>query len=378
MCELIQEKKPTEENSSTPYKEGLYFNMPEAEYFKIPYFSRSGADKLLFSVEQFWEDSAMNPNCKPQKTTPAMELGTAIHSMLLEPIKFKSLYVQPPTPSDYHGKEILETSKDIKAFLTLVGENITGKKEDLIERALGYLNPKTHIIWDEVINDFNYDVEKTGKRILSSGDVEILEGIKTSLKRKKRIPTILENSMSEVVIIWKDEETGIMCKCMIDAVRPEAIGEVKSFSVQDYNLPLERTMLNDIRYRKYNHQFYVYSQALKTIIKKINAGKAKVFGEVDNAWLKEFLKNSNKQFFIMFFRTQAPYQCKTYELEKSCVPDATSNAYFEQGELLWRTAITKLQACYERFGTSRWIDEDEVTILADEHIPNIIYQTVDI
>lgn len=380
MCNLIEkDEQPTPEiKADMPYEEGIYFDMPENEYFAIPYFSRSGAEKILFSQEQYWHDSAMNPDYKPMEATPAMELGKAIHCQLLEPKRFAELYAKRPALCDFDHMTILRTTEDIKGFLTSVGENKTGKKEELIARVADYLDPRTHMIWDTIIADFEADVALYGKRIINEYDVETIEGIKASFNRRAVMPELLKNIRSEIVVIWKDEATGIMCKCMIDAARPEAIGEVKSFSVKNFNVPIEVTMLKELNYRHYNHQYYVYSVALGIIIDKITKGKAKVFGEVDPAWLEEFLKKPNKQFFLMYFRTQAPYQCKTYELEECVVADATSNEYYKQASILWNEALAKLQSCYKRFGTSRWLDDDEVVVLTDEHVPSVLYQTSNI
>ena len=60
--------------------EGIYFKMPAEEYFALPYFSRSLAQKVRFSGKEA-EYYIKNPT----KETPAMALGTAIHSMFLEP-----------------------------------------------------------------------------------------------------------------------------------------------------------------------------------------------------------------------------------------------------------------------------------------------------
>lgn len=381
MCYLIEKDEQPKEvttKADTPYEEGIYFDMPEEEYFAIPYFSRSGAEKLLFSQEQYWADSPMNPDHKPMQATPAMELGKAIHCQLLEPERFSELYAKRPALSDFAHMVILRTSEEIKSFLASVGEKKTGKKDELIARAAEYLDPNTHIIWDVLIGDFEADVAKYGKRIINEFDVETIEGIKTSFKRRARMPELLQNARSEIVIIWKDEITGIMCKCMIDAARPEAIGEVKSFSVKNFNSPIEVTMLKELNYRHYNHQYYVYSMALQTVIEKINRGTAKVYGSVNPDWLAEFLKIPDKQFFLMFFRTQAPYQCKTYELERCVVKDATDNVYFGQAAILWNGALAKLQRCYKQFGTSRWLDDEEIVVLTDEHVPTILYQTSDI
>jgi hypothetical protein len=381
MCFSIEKEKtitPEKIEAATPFEEGIYFDMPEEEYFRIPYFSRSGAEKILFSQEQYWYDSPMNPNYKPMAATPAMELGKAIHCQLLEPKRFKELYAKEPSLSDFNNMNVLRNSEDIKAFLTSVGEKKTGKKDELISRAAEYLDPRTDVIWDTVINNFNADVAATGKRIINERDVEVIDGIKESFDIREQMPSILKETRSEIVVIWKDETTGVMCKCMIDAARPEAIGEVKSFSVKNFNIPIEQTMLKELNARHYNHQYFVYSMALKTVIKKINAGEAKVFGEVNPQWLKEFLAIPNKRFLLMFFRTQAPYQCKTYELEEAFVHDATTNVYFDQATILWRAALTKLQSCYSRFGVNRWLDDDEVVTLTDEHMPSILYQTTGI
>ncbi len=378
MCFLSEkeEEKPTPKpEAAMPYKEGIYFNMAEEEYFKIPYFSRSGGDDILFDAEEFWHKSPMNPNQEDTVVTPAMELGTAIHCAVLEPKRFSGLYVKRPTLEDFEGKNILKTSEDIKAFLGSLGEKKTGKKEDLIARAIEYLDPRTDVIWDEIQNNFNAEVEAGGKRVLSEDFVDILAGITASLARRPAMLAALGGMRAEVVIIYKDEETGIMCKCMLDGLRPEGIVEVKSFSVKDNKKPLKQSMLSEINYRHYNHQYYNYMTALEVIIKKINAGKAAVFGEVDEAWLKKLLKTTDKQFFMMFFRTQAPYQCGSYELEKSAVHDATTNVYYEQGKIMWRTALLKYKYCCDKFGVSRWLAEDNNSTLADEDIPNIIYQT---
>jgi len=378
MCELIQEKKPTEENSSTPYKEGLYFNMPEEEYFKIPYYSRSGSEDVLFDVEEYWHNSPMNPDHVPTEPTEAMQLGTAIHCSVLESNRYGGLYVIKPKPEDFKGKKILKTSEDIKAFLVAVGQKKTGNKEELMDRAADYADPKLYVIWDKVINDFNAEAAANGRRILSTEHGRVITGIQTALKRRPQMKTILEDTKSEVVIIWKDEETGIMCKCMLDAVRPEAIGEVKSFSVKRKKTKLGRAMTKAIEDEAYNYQYYVYRKALGLIIRKINLKTAGVFGEVDPEWLERFLKHPDKQFFIMFFRTQAPFQCKTFEMEKAPSLGATPNEYYDQAETLWREGIEKFQWCCKTFGVSRWIAPDNIITLTDEHVPRIMWQNSDI
>lgn len=375
MCYLVEKEKIPEVSADQPYAEGIYFDMPEEEYHQIPYFSRSVADEMIFdpSGEEHWHNSPMNPDYEPMQTTAAMELGKAIHCLLLEPDRFDDLYVKKPTIDDFHGKIIFTTSDEIKHFLGEVGEKKTGNKPELIQRALPYLDPHTHIIWENVLQAFNEDVEANNKRVLSGDDIAILEGIRESLDRRPKMPELFTNTLSEITIIWKDKKTGIMCKCRLDGARPEAIAEVKSFAVKG-GKTLAKTMYDAINYERYNFQYYVYWLALKTIIERINAGKAEVFGEVDPDWLKEFLKNPDKQFFIAFFRTQAPYQCKAIEMSKADSPGATSNVYFTEAETTWRIAIELYQDRFIKYGVSRWLDEKDIDKLQDENVPTIMYQ----
>lgn len=379
MCLYESEIKKEQEVEAQPYAEGIYFDMPEEEYHEIPYFSRSTCETMIFDPtgEEHWYNSPMNPDYVRSEPTSAMELGSALHCMLLEPERFDQLYVKKPTINDMTGKIVFEKSDEIKHFLKSVGEKVTGNKPDLIKRAIPYLDPETHVIWDNVLAAFYEDVESNGRRVLSEDNIEVLEGIRDSLERRKNMPELFNNIRSEITIIWKDEATGIMCKCRLDGARPEAIAEVKSFSVQNKK-GLMKTIYDTINYDRYNLQFYVYQEALRTIIKKVKANKAKVFGDVEPEWLKEFLKSPEKQFFILFFRTQAPYQCKAIELRRNFADGGSSNVYFTEAQSLWNIGISAYQRCCELYGVERWVDTKDVDELMDEHIPNVMYQSSNI
>jgi hypothetical protein len=344
-------------------QEGIYFNMLEAEYHALPYFSRSFADEVLCDLEE-----AKYRQENPVEQTAAMDLGTAIHSMFLEPKIFNEIYVRYPSFEDFAGKTILKTGDDLKDFLASVGEKKTGVKEELIARAKPYIDPEKFVIWDEKVAEFMAMVSEKGLRILSNPDFETIQGIKESYAKRTQIQEILSGGYSEVTIIWRDEETGIMCKCRLDYVRPEAIGEVKSFSMK-YKKPIMEYLFKEIVMQKYNFQFSIYSQALETIIKKIRGNKAKVYGEVDAEWLKKFLENSRKQFFIVFCRTAAPYQIKAIELERG-VDGAQNNSYYQIASDMWRMALNK----YDRAIKSGIWTEKEVETLDDIHVPSVMYQ----
>jgi hypothetical protein len=359
------------------YKEGIYFNMPEEEYHNLAYFSRSGCETMIFdnSGEEYWYKSDMNPHKEEKESTPAMELGTALHTMILEPNKFKSTYIAKPTFDDYDTYTILSTIDDLKDELRWYDLPVNGTKPKLIERLDGYINDDKTIIWDNVIKEFNNKVEANNLKVLNENQSEILNGIKESLERRPNISSYFKNIVSEVTIIWRDELTGVMCKCRLDGVTIDSILELKSFSTQGKTLT--KTIYDTINFSKYNLQFYVYYTALCNIIKKVNAGAAEIYGEVDKNWLNEFLEEPSKKFNIIYCRTQAPYQIRALNLEVAEIEGAEPNEYFKQANDIWNTGIMLYANCVRKYGTNRWGSDDFAETLTDERVPAILYQIIE-
>ena len=354
------------EATKTLPAEGIYFNMPSQDYFNLPYFSRSAAQIVRFSGKQF-EHSLKNP----VQETAAMALGTAIHSMFLEPKDFAETYVKAPSLADYAGKKIIQTVEDLKPYLEAFGLKKSGKKEDLLDSVRGYLDPREVVIWDDIKATFERENFISGRKVLSDEDFETLEKMRAALLDYEELPQTIENGRAEVVVIWKNRETGIMCKCRLDYVQPIAVTDVKSFSIKDFNTPLLEQLEKKTVWSFYNFQFAIYKEGLETAITAINEGKAQVHGEANQEWLAEFLKNPVKQFFILYVRTQAPYQMQALELAPAEVEGAGENAYYSVAHNIWRGAIRK----YAHFlKTGQWLGESEVVTLRDSKVPNVMWQ----
>jgi len=351
--------------------EGIYFNMPSQEYFDLPYFSRSAAQIVRFSGKQF-EHSLKNP----VQETPAMALGTAIHSMFLEPKDFAETYVKAPSLADFAGKKIIQTVEDLKPYLDLFGLKKSGKKEDLLDSVREYLNPAEVVIWDDVKAIFERENLISGRKVLTDEDFNALSNMRAALSEYEELPQTIENGRAEVVVIWKDRETGIMCKCRLDYVQPVAVTDIKSYSVKDFNTPLLEQLEKKTVFSFYNFQFAIYKEALETAITAINEGKAQVHGEADQEWLAEFLKNPAKQFFILYVRTQAPYQMQALELAQAEIEGAGENAYYSVAHNIWRNSIRKYAHWLGTGGLDggEWLGESEVVILRDEKVPNVMWQ----
>lgn len=346
---------------------GIYFNMSAEEYFALPYFSRSLAQKVRFSGKEA-EYYINNPSAE----TPAMEFGTALHSLLLEPKKFNQTYVKAPALTDekFFGKKIIQTIDDLKPYLEQFGLKKSGKKEDLIESVRAYLNPAEVVIWDDVKANFDREVVALNQKILKDEDFANLENI-CDLITQSKFDNLLENGYPEVVIIWKDKQSGIMCKCRIDFMQADSIIDVKSFSVKDFNTPLIDQLRKKTIFSFYNFQFAIYAEAIETIIEAIKSGQAEIFGEVDKNFVESFLKNPIKKFIIFYIRTQAPYQMQALQLQSSEVSGGGDNAYYSVACEMWHSSLKKF-AYFLKNG--KWFGEDEIQILQDQHVPNVMWQ----
>ena len=72
--------------------------MNNAEYHAHPAISKSKLDSIARSPLHFWH-RYISPDAQPAEPTPAMEFGTAVHSIILEPDLFNSEYALAPSTS---------------------------------------------------------------------------------------------------------------------------------------------------------------------------------------------------------------------------------------------------------------------------------------
>ena len=111
---------------------------------------------------------SMDHYLAPRKgPTPQMELGTAFHTMILEPDKFEKLYVKGPDVDRRHKTEWKKAEED---------------------------NP--------------------GKKILRVQEWEKLEAMKDKTEHHPRFPKYFEEGKPEVSVFWDMQDVG--CKCRPD------------------------------------------------------------------------------------------------------------------------------------------------------------------
>lgn len=179
---------------------GVYKNQSNAEYHSGAGISKSGLTLVGKSPLHYWS-AYIDPDREKREETPAMKLGTAIHSAVLEPDLFASDYVV--VPSDAPRKP------------TSVQLNAKKPSDDTIAA----------IEWWQGFNSQNAD-----RTIISGDDYQTCTAIQRQVRRHPAAIALLGTGEAETSVYWQDEETGVLCKCRPDWMNYQAnvIVDVKS------------------------------------------------------------------------------------------------------------------------------------------------------
>lgn len=161
-------------------------DMPNDAYHAAEGISASGLKLIGRSPLHYWA-RYVDPNREPQEETPALKLGTAIHTAVLEPLRFAAEYAVAP--------QVDRRTKDGKEAWTA----------------------------------FEAECLASGKKVLSNGDFLTCMAISERLNRHPAASVLFRSGTPEVSMFWEDSETGVLCKCRPDwLIHKVAILDVKS------------------------------------------------------------------------------------------------------------------------------------------------------
>jgi hypothetical protein len=175
-------------------------NIPNEEYHRGPGISSSDIKALINGTVKSWIHNKLNP----EPPTPTQRLGTAIHTMVLEPDQFWARYCfftdAPAAPGRATKEGKAEWKEYLEYFKDKNGEELRFdiSSEDWKSRWMKWRHP-----------DFK-------REIISSEDWEICKGIYSSVKAHPMINQMFADGDSEVSMYWIDRETNILCKARAD------------------------------------------------------------------------------------------------------------------------------------------------------------------
>lgn len=170
---------------------GIHRDVPMAEYLAQPYMSASGLGLLNRSPLQY-----RHALTEPQRVTPALERGTALHMAVLEPLLYEARYAVAGTC------DVLLASGKRK------GEPC-GNGGLFLHADLGWLCGVHVKSVGEGLD--------TSREILSPEQGAAVAGMRDAVLAHPRARSLFEGRGEiEVTVVWDDPETGVRCKARPD------------------------------------------------------------------------------------------------------------------------------------------------------------------
>lgn len=219
-------------------KPGVYLGLSNEAYHADPALGSTGCKRLIPSPLDYWWNSPLNPTPDEELgTTPAKKFGSAYHTYVLEPSLFKYDIVDGKT-----------TTKE------------------------GCLTRGEH------------------KKILA---------MDSRIQKVPEHAQLFKNGFAEVSVFWRDEETGLMCKCRFNYMRLKWITDLKTCS--DSN---RRALYYDFPKYGYDISAALYMEGSAQLKRMLKAGTAHISG---GEAFREFLNVEGERFVFFFQCKEAPY-----------------------------------------------------------------------
>ena len=224
-------------------------NLSNADYHASPYVSKSHLDLIDKSPYHYW-DRYINPDRIIPEPTKAMLLGSAFHTIVLEPHLFERDYIVEPA--------------DAPKRPTAVQRNAKKPSNQTLE-AIAF--------WDE------FDKKANKKTLVSLEDFERLTIMKQRVNEHPAASTILGmKGICEQSYKWTDKTTGELCKS-----RPD-------FHTEDGSLIVDLKTTGDaseLGFQKSDHNFRYHVQA-GWYLRSIEEAKQFVFIAVEEIFFVYF------------------------------------------------------------------------------------------
>ena len=298
----------------TRHDDGIYFGLDEQEYHRDMALGSSDLKKLRESPPTYWFESPLNPLWEPKDSTPAQQLGTARHKMVLEGADaFKRRYM----PRTYSGS------------------TREGKAE-------------------------NDAIAKAGKIGLKFDDYAQIMQSAAMIRSNPAIREAFTGGCgSEVSIFWTGAD-GLRRKARIDYWKMNASVDVKNVANQ-FTRDFRKACRDSVANYRYDVQAAHYAEARAAAFKLWQDGLA--FGEYDRK-LVDPCMHTNPVAWVWIF-----YQSAGAPLTWGTVL-SPANPILEVARRDVDQAISNYREFMDRFGPETpWIIDDPLTELDANELP---------
>lgn len=336
----------------------IVFNMPYSEYEKQPGIRGSSIKQMAKSPMEYW---AHNVSSTPpeRKTTAAMQKGTAYDTRVTAGLDaFEAAFTKYPTPEST-GKTVLYTVDDIQKHLTEAGKSFlkSAKKADLAV----LVDPEAAVIWDEY--KAQWEVSNTKEILPDDVYDEVVNNVAMLEKHLSSFRSAFPGLAHSTGIFWKDPETGLDCKCLVDNLSPFGIDELKTISSTSEK-DFETACIHEIGNRRYNLSAVHYMRGLQTALQDPDLV---VEGSDEQKNLVNSLKTMRPGFTFHFILTGdfPEYYSRGFSRDTN----GMVNEYWYFAEVRLVKALKDIAHFTQIFGTDPWLKEGSGHNLLDLDCP---------
>lgn len=269
---------------------GIYFGLPEERYRADPALNYSGMKDLLEGAAYYWSGSPLNPDWKPKKPTDEQRIGTALHTLLLEPEKFARKYYDP-------------------------------------------------------LNGFD-----STRLPIRSSDYEWMSECVAAIRAEQELDALLKNGRSEVSIIWADQVTSVRLKARHDYWKPFCSVDYKS-AYGAHNGAI-RNAFWKYRYDIQSYHYQESRSVIRSMLKSGTAdvyGKNADMRMIDRFIGGEVIDGEQwrpmDNFVFIFQMKEAPYGYRIFQ---------PSDATIQKGQTSSDEAIALYCSNLEVYGCNKW------------------------
>ena len=315
------------------------------DYYSIRALSNSGMKDLAVSPLRYWHKH-VNPVREVEQPTPEMQIGSAVHCAVLEPLEFHKCYAC----EFIAAPDALVTIEDLRRFLREAGITPKGTRKAEVIAQVQAVCPQAPIF---DVQQARYLEEHAGKTIFEAGDWKRIQGAADSLLAEPRVVELLKDKTgrAEQPFLAVDPDTGIPLKAKMDWVAEKYTLDLKTFT-QQRGKSIDKSVSSAIWYEGYYRQAYFYSYMRALASGSCIAAKA-------------------PESIMAFVESQPPHEVRLRSLRPKTGTEV--NLFWERARIETTGLIRLYAECDKHFGDRPWRYAQEITPLADEELPGVIY-----
>lgn len=372
------------------HDDGVYINLPMADYVNDPAIGGHGALTLAASPCDFrWDrpDNALSKASRERETSEPRRLGELVHCATLEGLDtFERRYCCPP-PKESHP-EALDTVDDLKKFIrdaraaeemrrgAKLGKDeakayaLSGKREDFIDRVLT-LEPKARI-WDAIVEAHIGDREAISEdhdayvRLVAQFARQAYGDLLRFADPSQARPE--DEGLSEVSVFWRDFDEGPRFKARFDRITMARIIDVKKVGpAPKLQHSFRQHCVNEAAKFGYPVQAVMHSRAATVLPELVLQGRGEVVASGPNASahierLQEIAAHwwnkAGPLYTWLFLRCPGPPVGKP-------IPFRPSDAMWSRAEETIADAVANWERFHGTLGDALWMDaqaEEEIDL----------------